>query len=559
MYGLPAFSFISFGLLHLPMEAETLEQRMRNVIEQIKDGSISSQQELHEEKKRMAKELSLDGLPANADILEYITEAEEDNDAVKSMLTRKPTRTISGVATIAAMWMWDDFSCPYSCSYCPQGTHDGETAPKSYTGKEPSARRAIDNAYDPYDQVSARLEQLENIGHPTDKSEIIIMGGTFPSTPYEFQKHFVKRSFDALNGEDAEDLEEAHKINETAKRRNVGLTIETRPDFAKKAHINDFLEFGCTRVEMGVQTLDDAVHERTDRGHGTEEVVESTRRLKDCGFKITYHMMLGLPGESREQDIEKFQQLFNDPRFQPDELKIYPTAVIDGTKLHDQMEAGEYEPLEEGEVYDRLMEIKPNIPPYCRIKRIMRDIPSTEIDDGASRTNARQLLHQKMEKKGLECRCIRCREAGHVKQKTGETPENVELVQRTYEASEGKEHFLSFEDTEKDIILGYLRLRFPGFAEEKAGGEEAASLRPEITDNTAIIRQVQVVGPAVPIGDDEDKIQHSGYGRKLVEHAEEIAKENGFEKLAIISAVGTRKYYEKLGYERDGPYMSKWF
>ncbi len=543
---------------------EEKDQRFREIIDRIKAGDITEDQDLHEAKKDVAKDLSLDGLPANADILEYVTEDEMDD--VRGVLSRKPTRTISGVATIAAMWMWDsgthkmgsvdqansessssDFSCPYNCSYCPQGEHDGATAPKSYTGKEPSARRAIDNAYDPYDQVSARLEQLETIGHPTDKSEIIIMGGTFPSTPTAFQEHFVKRCFDALNGTEADDLQEAHDINETAERRNVGLTIETRPDFAKKAHINDFLRFGCTRVEMGVQTLDDAVHERTDRGHTTEAVVESTQRLKDCGFKITYHMMLGLPGESKEADIQKFKTLFNDPRFQPDELKIYPTAVLEGTKLHDEMEAGEYEPLEEEAMYERLEQIMPALPPYVRVKRIMRDIPSTEIDDGASRTNARQLLNQRMEKKGLETREIRSREAGHVKMKDGETPDSVELVERTYDASQGTEHFLSVEDTEKDIILGYLRLRFP----------ENGSLRDEITADTAIVRQLQVVGPAVPIGDDKNQIQHSGYGRQLMERAEELARENGFEKLAVISAVGTREYYGKLGYERDGPYMSK--
>lgn len=524
--------------------APVKDQRFRTVIEKIRSGEITEESELHEEKKSMAKELELDGLPANADILEYVK--DEEMDDVRDLLARKPTRTISGVATIAAMWMWEDFSCPYNCSYCPQGTHDGRTAPKSYTGKEPSARRAIANAYDPYDQVTARLEQLERIGHPTDKSEIIIMGGTFPSTPREFQEHFIKRCFDALNRVDADTLEDAHRINESAKRRNVGLTIETRPDFAKIAHINDFLRFGCTRVEMGVQTLDDAVHERTDRGHGTDAVVESTQRLKDCGFKITYHMMLGLPGESREADVEKFRTLFNDARFQPDELKIYPTAVLKGTKLYDEMESDEYEPLEEEDVYELLEQIMPLLPPYVRVKRIMRDIPSTEIDDGASRTNARQLLQQRMDKKGISTQEIRSREAGHVKMKQGETPDTVELVTRTYDASQGTEHFLSFEDVEKNILLGYLRLRFPH-----------DSLRDEISGDTAIVRQLQVVGPAVPIGDDDNEIQHSGYGRKLMQHAEETARENGYTKLAVISAVGTRQYYEKLGYKRDGPYMSK--
>ncbi|MDY6766287.1 MAG: tRNA uridine(34) 5-carboxymethylaminomethyl modification radical SAM/GNAT enzyme Elp3, partial [Candidatus Nanohaloarchaea archaeon] len=405
--------------------------------------------------------------------------------------------------------------------------------------------RAIDNAYDPYDQVTARLEQLHSIGHPTDKSEIIIMGGTFPSTPDEFQEQFIKRTFDALNREEAEDLQAAKQYNETAQNRNVGLTIETRPDFATKKHVNDFLRFGCTRVEMGVQTLDDEVQELTERGHGTEAVVDATHRLKDAGFKITYHLMLGLPGESRESDIQKFRTLFEDPRFQPDELKIYPTAVVEGTKLHEMVEAGDYEPLEEDELYDRLMAIKPDIPPYCRIKRIMRDIPSTEIDDGASRTNARQLLHQKMEEQGLECRCVRCREAGHRKQKDGVEPDEGELVERIYDASGGEERFLSFEDPGKDVLLGYLRLRFPDH-----------SVRDEIDEATAIVRQLQVVGPAVPL-DGGSAVQHSGYGTRLMQAAEERARENGFDTLTVISAVGTREYYRKLGYERDGPYMSK--
>lgn len=520
-----------------------MEQYARQVIEKVKRGEIEEDAELEQEKRWIAKQTDRDRVPSNAEILEHAEEGEIEQ--VRHVLGRKPTRTISGVATIAVMWMWDDFSCPYNCVYCPQGEHEGETAPKSYTGKEPSARRAIDNAYDPHDQVSTRIEQLRKIGHPTDKSEIIIMGGTFPSTPEEFQEHFIKRTFDALNGEEAEGLEEAKRLNETADRRNVGLTIETRPDFAKRKHVNDFLRFGCTRVEMGVQTLDDEVQDRTDRGHGTEEVVEATRRLKNCGFKITYHMMLGLPGEGREQDIEKFQTLFNDPRFQPDELKIYPTAVIEGTELHDRMEEGTYEPLDEEDVYDRLEEIMPGLPPYVRVKRIMRDIPSTEIDDGADRTNARQILNQRMEENGLETREIRAREAGHRKLKDGEEPEEVELVEREYDASGGTETFLSFEDTDKDIILGYLRLRFPG-----------ESMREEIDSDTAIVRQLQVVGPAVPLDEDDGPVQHSGYGKQLMEEAEERARANGFEKLAVISAVGTREYYRKLGYGRDGPYMS---
>lgn len=543
------------------MERGGMEDAARRIIERVKDGEIDSEEELEQAKRNAASRLDIDKVPSNTDIMEHVQDGERD--AVRDVLGRKPVRTISGVATIAVMWMWDsgthamgsvdransessssDFSCPYSCAYCPQGEHDGETAPKSYTGKEPSARRAIDNAYDPHDQVRARLEQLRSIGHPTDKSEIIVMGGTFPSTPEAFQRHFVKRTFDALNGREADSLAEAQKWNETAEDRNVGLTIETRPDFAKPKHVDDFLDFGATRVEVGVQTLDDAVQERTNRGHGTDAVVDATRRLKDAGFKLTYHMMLGLPGEDHDADVAKFRQLFDDPRFRPDELKIYPTAVIEGTELHEMAERGEYEPLEEDEVYERLMDIKPDIPEYVRIKRIMRDIPSTEIDTGADRTNARQLLHQKMEERGLECRCVRCREAGHRKLKDGIEPERAEMVERWYDNAGGKEAFISVEDPDRDVIMGYCRVRVPG-----------EPRRAELED-AAVVRQLQVVGPAVPLGD-AGSVQHSGHGRAMMERAEEIAREAGVEKLAVISAVGTREYYRKLGYSRDGPYMSK--
>ncbi len=515
----------------------------RQIIERVKSGDIADKDDLHAAKRELARERDWDGLPPNAAVLDHAE--EEELPAVRDVLARKPVRTLSGVATCAVMWMWDDFSCPYDCAYCPQGSHDGETAPKSYTGKEPSARRAIDNAYDPYDQVRSRLEQYQNIGHPTDKAELIIMGGTFPSTPDAFQEQFIKRCFDALNGEDAEDLTTAHRMNETADNRNVGLTIETRPDFATPKHVDDFLRFGCTRVEMGVQTLDDRVQELTDRGHGTDAVVDATRRLKDCGFKLTYHMMLGLPGEDREQDLDKFRQLFADPRFQPDELKIYPTAVINGTKLHEIAERGEYEPLDEEALYERLERIMPLLPPYVRVKRIMRDIPSTEIDAGASRTNARQILRRRMDEKEIKTREIRSREVGHVREKEGREPETAEIVTRTYDASGGTEQFLEMADPDRDIVLGYLRLRFPG-----------DSIRDEIDADTAVVRQLQVVGPATPLDADGD-VQHSGYGTQLMQAAEERARDAGYGRLAVISAVGTRAYYRKLGYERDGPYMAR--
>jgi elongator complex protein 3 len=519
-----------------------LKQLSRQIIEEIESGEIESKEDIEHRKKAICKEISFNGMPKNSDILEF---AEDDEKRAQKMLLTKPMRTISGIANIAIMAR--PAPCGGGCIYCPKG----KNAPQSYTGKEPATRRAIRNGYDPFRQVNDRLGQYEKNGHSIDKSKLIVMGGTFPFQDPEYQREFVKRAFDGFNqyrgGTESETLEEAKKQNETAEIRNVGVTFETRPDIAETKHIDRILEMGGTRVEMGVQTVFDKTHERTNRGHGMEPVIEATKRLKNAGFKVCYHLMLGLPGEGWDEDIEKFKQVFSNEDYQPDEIKIYPCEVIQGTELYRQYDEGEFEPITDDEAKERLKHVQEHIiPPHVRIKRVMRDIPSTEVDAGPKLTNMRQMALQELEKEGKRCRCIRCREVGHVKHKRNEEPEEVELLERTYDASGGKEFFLSFEDVDKDIILGFARLRAP-----------PESFRPEIDDNTLIVRQLKVLGHSTDIGATGDDTQHKGFGKRLMASAEEKAREIGRDRVVVISAVGTREYYRKLGYHLEGPYMVK--
>ncbi|MFB6158053.1 MAG: tRNA uridine(34) 5-carboxymethylaminomethyl modification radical SAM/GNAT enzyme Elp3 [Candidatus Nanohalobium sp.] len=538
-----------------------LQNLSRQIIREIQEGELEDKEEVEKRKKQLCSELEFDGMPKNSDILRF---AREEEEKASEVLKTKPTRSISGVANIAIMAR--PAPCGGGCIYCPKG----KDAPQSYTGKEPATRRAIRNQYDPYDQTQDRLEQYEKNGHSIDKSKLIIMGGTFPFQDPEYQKNFLKEAFNAFNtyrGDDeeadveeqgdssepsasgkADTLEEAKKINETAEVRNVGVTFETRPDIAEQEHIDRILEMGGTRVEMGVQTVFDETHERTNRGHGMEKVKEATKRLKNAGFKVAYHLMLGLPGEGYEEDIEKFRKTFSDPELQPDEIKIYPCEVIQGTELYRRYDEGDFEPIADEEAKKRLKKAQKDIiPPHVRVKRVMRDIPSTEVDAGPQLTNMRQMALQELQEEGERCRCIRCREVGHVERTHGLEPseENIELVERDYRASEGDEYFLSYEDTENDIILGFTRLRAP-----------TESFRPEIDSSTLIVRQLKVLGSATDIGE-EGETQHQGYGTRLMEAAEEKARELGKEKVVVISAVGTREYYRKFNYEKEGPYMAK--
>ncbi len=400
--------------------------------------------------------------------------------------------------------------------------------------------------------MEARLRQLEVSGHPTDKVELIIMGGTFPAMPLCYQEWFVRECLNALTGKDALTIEEAQKHAETAEHRPVGITFETRPDYCKEEHVDRMLRLGATRVEVGVQTIYDFILKRVERGHTVRDTIEATRILKDAGLKVCYHVMPGLPGSDPDRDLRMFKRLFKDPRFKPDMLKIYPCMVFEDTPLYDLWKRGEYEPYDEETAVRVIAEAKRRyIPEYCRIMRVQRDIPAHLAAAGIRKTNLRQLVHEYMEERGWECRCIRCREAGHRMREGVEVdPERAELRiirERTWRG--GVDYFLAYEDPEADAILGYLRLRKP---------TEHAH-RPEVDPETAIVRELKVVGPTVPLGERDSKaVQHRGFGERLMKKAEELAEsELGAERILVISAIGTREYYRRLGYERVGPYMGK--
>ena len=493
--------------------------------------SGASSDELERKKLRLSEQYNIGDVVRNSDILEYIGQNyPEDYEKARLTLRTKPVRTGSGIANIAVMWTGE---CPGQCSYCP--TVPG--APKSYTGVEPATLRAQRASFDPVAQIKNRLSQLKAIGHSTDKCELIIMGGTFLAASVEYQRSFVNSCYDALNGFASASLEDAQKVNETAENRCVGLTVETRPDYCTDSDIAHLLSYGCTRVELGVQSLYDDVLRAVNRGHAVSETIAATKRLKDAGLKVCYHIMLGLPGSTTEMDIEMFRSLFNNPDFQPDELKIYPTLVIPGTQLHQQWLVGEYKPLTTEKAARMLVEIKQLVPEYVRIKRIMRDISEKRVDAGASTTNLRQLVHYKMQDERKQCRCIRCREVWQ-HMKSGELPENIELLTREYEASGGRELFISYEDAGKGILVAFLRLRLIG--------------------RKAFVRELHVYGPMVSIGNAPEKeYQHRAYGRMLLQKVEDIAKSSGATELRITSGVGVRDYYRRLGYNLEEHYMIK--
>ena len=486
-------------------------------------------------------------IPSNSDILHLLHEPELSR--LKPLLKAKQVRGMSGVTTVAVMPK--PWACPHGkCSYCPGGPEVG--VPRAYTGKEPAVMRALETEYDPYLQVERRLSQLKAIGHVADKVELILVGGTFPFLPRDYQEHFVKRCLDAMNDAEAISLEEAKVIAETAQVRNVGITVETRPDWSRKSHVDHMLSMGVTRVEIGVQTLYDDVYKRIHRDHTVADVAEATGTLKDSGLKVGYHMMLGLPGCDYQRDLEAFRRVFEDPTFKPDMLKIYPCLVTPGTRLHEEWRRGEYQPYSTEESARLIADVKQFIPRWVRIMRIQREIPADGIADGVKRGNLRQLVQKELQERGTRCHCIRCREVGQasLRREINSTITHVELQRISYQASTGTEVFLSYEDVELDILVGYLRLRIPG---EKAHRSEI------IDQDAAIVRELHVFGQTVPVGGRvEGAFQHKGYGSRLLQESERIAREEfKREKMLVISALGTKPYYARFGYTHDGPYMSK--
>ncbi|MGB9660102.1 MAG: tRNA uridine(34) 5-carboxymethylaminomethyl modification radical SAM/GNAT enzyme Elp3 [Nitrososphaerales archaeon] len=491
----------------------------------------------------VCKNYGLKSLPSKSMILSSVKD-----ERLKEILKVKPVRTASGIAIIAVMSK--PYPCPHgACVYCPGGYKF--STPQSYTGHEPAALRAIQNDFDAFRQVSARIDQLRAIGHDVEKAEIIIMGGTFLSLPIEYQMEFIKGCYDALNMINSKDIEEAKRMAENSKIRNVGMTIETRPDFCKEEHVDLMLSYGVTRVEIGVQALDDRIYSLVKRGHTVKDVIDAFRIAKDSSLKIVAHMMPGLPGSNPERDFNDFNRLFNDPDFKPDMLKIYPTLLIESSELYKWYLDGKYQPYYDDTMIRLLARVKEIVPRWVRIMRIQRDIPARLIIAGIKKSNLRELVQRELSMMSKKCQCIRCREVGLKKLKYGidVNLDNVKLLKQVYEASNGIEVFLSYEDVVNDALIGFLRLRYPS---EKAH-------RKEISSKTCLVRELHVYGTMVPIGKRyDDSYQHKGFGAKLMNEAERIAKEEfDSRKIVVMSAIGTREYYRRLGYEKEGPYMVK--
>ena len=491
--------------------------------------------------KDVCAKYSLERIPRNSEILSMANPV--DFKKLQNILLTKPVKSASGVAVIAIMPK--PFACPHGrCSYCPGGIEFN--TPNSYTGKEPIAISAIENQYDPKVQISKKIQQLVSFGHDPTKLELVIVGGTFLFMPKDYQINYIKSCYDALNGFQSVDLESAKKSNETTKHRNVGFTIETKPDYCKEEHVDMMLDYGATRIEIGVQCLQNRVYQIVNRGHDLNDVIDSFQIAKDAGYKIVAHMMPGLPTMSPKGDIEDFRTLFEDTRFKPDMLKIYPSLILKDTPLYDEYQDGKYTPYSDEDMLNVLTEVKKMVPKWMRIMRVQREITPMEIVAGPKMGNLRQIVHANLEKQGFSCKCIRCREAGLAKKKN--LDEELILERINYDASEGSEVFLSYNDSD-DLTYGFLRLRK---SSQKAH-------RKEITSDTAIVRELHVFGKAIEIGSHgTNSFQHLGLGRKLMNTAEEITRnEFAAKKLLVISAVGTREYYQKLGYKIYGPYMAK--
>jgi len=514
-----------------------MSQAIHDIIKAVIDHDIDNAADLKKIKTAVAKRYGISVLPNSEILAEYRVLVAEgklpQNDAVWALFSKRKVRNQSGVAVITVLTK--PYYCPGRCVYCPTEAR----MPKSYLANEPGAARALRNEFDPYRQVASRLKALEANGHVTDKCELIVLGGTWTVYPKKYQTWFLKRCFDAFNESSSRSWAQAKTRNETAPHRVIGLTLETRPDHVTHAEAKRMRWLGCTRVQLGVQTTDQEILDLIKRDQTNEQVIVATRILKEAGFKISHHYMQDLPGSTFEKDIQTIRDAFYTPDFQPDHIKIYPTAVIKSAVLYRWWKEGKYTPYTPEQLLQLLVEIKKMVPEWVRIERLIRDIPSESIHAGNKITNLRQLMQQQ----GVVCRCIRCREP----QASSVTFEQTELVRRDYDASGGKEIFLSYESADKKILYAFTRLRLQQLAHHWI---------PELQD-TAIIREIHTYGKLKRINSGGGAVQHIGFGRRLMDAAETIAREAGYKKIAVIAGIGVREYFRKLGYVLEGEYMVK--
>ncbi|XP_038627387.1 elongator complex protein 3 [Tachyglossus aculeatus] len=533
--------------------AELMILTIGDIIKQLVDAHEQGKDvNLNRLKTKTAAKYGLSAQPRLVDIIAAVP--PQHRKVLVPKLKAKPIRTASGIAVVAVMCK--PHRCPHLsftgniCVYCPGGPDsDFEYSTQSYTGYEPTSMRAIRARYDPYLQTRHRLEQLKQLGHSVDKVEFIVMGGTFMALPEDYRDYFIRNLHDALSGHTSSNVSEAVRYSERSLTRCIGITIETRPDYCLKRHLSDMLAYGCTRLEIGVQSVYEDVARDTNRGHTVRAVCESFQLAKDAGFKVVAHMMPDLPNVGLERDVQQFIEFFENPAFRPDGMKLYPTLVIRGTGLYELWKSGRYKSYSPSTLVDLVARILALVPPWTRVYRVQRDIPMPLVTSGVEHGNLRELALARMKDLGTECRDVRTREVGVQEIHHKVRPFQVELVRRDYVANGGWETFLSYEDPDQDILIGLLRLR-------KCSAD---TFRPELTGGVSIVRELHVYGSVVPVSSrDPSKFQHQGFGMLLMEEAERIAQEeHGARKIAVISGVGTRNYYRKMGYELQGPYMVK--
>ena len=523
---------------------------MSNVLENlVKEAfriKIRNHQELHVLKNRFAVEQKT-SFPTNAELIQAYRnliqrgELSEDRDFMK-VLRRRSVRSLSGIASITVITK--AFPCPGRCIFCPTEPE----MPKSYLSNEPAIMRAILNNFDSFKQTQNRLQSLNKTGHRTNKIDVIVSGGTFSFYPHRYQTDFTRGIFNALNGVKSRTLAEAQKLNETTENRCIGLSFETRPDHITEEELRRLRKLGCTKIEIGVQSLNDKVLAMNKRDHGIAETKRALQLIRDAAYKVNCHMMPNLYGSTPEIDYEDMVELFRNPAYRPDWLKIYPTMVVPWSQLEGIWKKGLHVPYTDHDLVELLVRVKQVIPEYTRITRLYRDIPSTTITAGSKISNLRQLIQARMKETNVQCRCIRCREIKDEKVMFDDLTLNVKEM----DASEGREFFITFDDMKRDRLSSLLRLRFSSYS---LNGKKHFMKELE---GAALVREVHTYGEQVEISSREKSAsQHIGLGRRMMNKAEEIALKNGYKKIAVISGIGVREYYRKLGYVLEGTYMLK--
>ena len=551
-----------------------MNKHLEKVVNSIIADAPSNRAKFDAAKQKACGELKISP-PPNRDLLKAYHDLLKNksvgrNQNIENFLRKANIRSMSGIAVITSLVK--PYMCPGKCVYCPTEVR----MPKSYIASEPAAARALALDFSPYEQMRKRIKMLESNGHTTEKIEYIIKGGTWNAYPLKYQYWFILESFRAANEankqsrqikqsklltensslEDIQiELEKAQKKNETAKHRIIGLTLETRPDAISPKTIYHMRQLGCTRLELGLQAPDDKILELVKRGHTVQQFRDAILLLRQAGFKVDLHFMPDLPGTTPEHDVEMYKQLFEDPGLRPDMVKIYPNTVIPSAELYQWLKDGRYKPYGEENLFKSLLQMKLETPRYCRISRLIRDIPSDEIAAGNKITNLREALEAELKKRGQKCVCLRCREIGRQKNNLLPTPYSLQptLFVDKYETKGGTEYFLTFEDPNRIAVYAFLRLRIP----DVDTNDLLLKFVPEI-NNCAFVRELHTYGHQLAVGERDNKAsQHKGLGKKLMAEAEKISSENNFNKVAVISGVGVRGYYRKLGYRKSGTYMVK--